>query len=620
MKLKNTLLLLLLAGGLFAFIKFYESKQLSSREAKERAGKVVAFDRDKVNTITIKNSETKIELHKNDKGTWRLEEPVKDRADSLVVSQLFTTAESLPYDAVIGDENKGADKDQLKEYGLLNSETKLKFAGGGKPIELVFGKDAAVEGKVYVKLDNANTAYVIGKDLKEQISRKVDDFRDRKLTDVNTMLVNKVSIKTKAGEIELERKDQHWAILKPLQARGDDSKIGDLVSQAATAHIESFVGDAAIAASYGLQEPRVTISLSTEGGGEPVVLQLGGNPKDDKEKIAAKVSTRDGVVLLPKSVESLIDTKPNDLRDKKLVRVEADIIDRINIEGAGTEKIVLARSGETWVRKAGGKDEAINVAAARRLLDEVRGQEVTAFVSDVATELPKYGLDQPQIKLTFSSYASENTAETKSGEKPIVAIFFGTVENGNVYARLEDEPFIVSVPAHLLEVLMTDPLQWQPLEIHNYKAEDLASIEVTRPGQPPIALERGKDKNWNLAKGDGAVNQINVQSMANTLSKLRAVRWIGAIKPEFGLDQPTLTVVFKTAGGSGGKLVVGATTPENVTYASAEGLKGAFDLSKPDLSAFQLPLMEKMTAVPTPTAPAATPVPAPTTVAPAPPP
>ena len=37
------------------------------------------------------------------------------------------------------------------------------------------------------------------------------------------------------------------------------------------------------------------------------------------------------------------------------------------------------------------------------------------FVADVATELPKYGLDQPQLKVTLSSFASENTAETKAG-------------------------------------------------------------------------------------------------------------------------------------------------------------------------------------------------------------
>ncbi|MGB8168607.1 MAG: DUF4340 domain-containing protein, partial [Chthoniobacteraceae bacterium] len=604
------------AGALFAFIKFYESQQLSSREAQERAGKVASFDRDKMDAIMIKNSESKIELRKDDKGNWRLEEPVKDRADSLAVSQLFTTAESLRYDAVIGDEKKGADKDQLKEYGLSNSETKVKFAGKDKPVELIFGKDAAVEGKVYVKLESSNTAYVIGKDLKEQISKKVDEFRDHKLTDLNTTQVNKVSLKTNAGEIELEKKDQHWFVVKPLRVRGDDSKIGDLISQAATARVESFVGDVANAGNLGLQEPRATLTLWTEGGGLPTVLQVGGNPKDDRERTFAKASTREGVVLLPKSIEDLILTKPNDLRDKSLVRVEADIVDRITIEGAGKEKIVLARSGESWVRKVNGKDEAINAAAAKRLLDTVRGQEVTAFVADVATELQKYGLDQPQAKLNFSSYASENTAETKAGEKPIVVIFFGKAENGNIYARVEDEPFVVSVPETLLEVLMTDPLQWQPLEIYNHKAEDVTAVEVSREGQPPITFERDKDKAWKLAKGDGVVNQINLQSLVNTLAKLRAVRWIGATTPEFGLEHPSLTVTFK-AGDVGGKLMVGTVGPDELAYASAAGHRGAFGLSKPDLSALQLPLLEKAPAPPAVNPAPAAPLPdAPATPAP----
>src|SRR6266853_1342385 len=512
MKLKNTLLLLVLAGALFAFIKFYESKQLGSREAAERAGKVVAFDRDNVNAITIKNTEGTIELRKDDKGNWRIEAPVKDRADTMVVSQLFTSAELLHYDAVIGDEKTGVGREQLQDYGLVSSETKLKFLGKDKPIELLFGKDAAVEGKVYVKPESSNAAYVIGKDLKEQISKKVDDFRDRKLTDLNTAQVNKVSIKSNAGELELEKKEQHWTLVKPLKARGDDSKIGDLVSQAATARIDTFIGDAASASGYGLQEPRMTMSLWTEGSEQPTVLHVGANPKDDKdkEKSYAKVSTREGVVLLPKSIETLINTKPNDLRDKNLVRVEPDIVDRINIEGAGKEKIVLARKGESWVRKAGGKDEAINVAAATRVLDDLRAQQVTDFVSDVATDLPKYGLDQPQVKVSQSSYATENTAETKAGEKPIVTVLFGKVEDEKVYARVEDEPFIVSVLDGIVGTLMTDPLQWQPLEVYHYKPDDITAIEVTREGQPPISLERDKDKKtWKFAKGDGVVNQIN---------------------------------------------------------------------------------------------------------------
>lgn len=618
MKLKHTILLLVLALGLFAFIRLFESRQLSTTEAKERAARVLDFDRDAISSILIKNTEGKIELRRDDKGVWRVEDPVKDRADSMAVSQLFTTAEALRHDAVIGDEKKGVEKDQLKDYGLMNSETKLKLTGKEKPIELLFGKDAAVEGRVYVKVEGNPAVYVIGKDLKEQIAKKVDDFRDRKLTDVNTTQVTKVVIKTAAGEIEMEKKDQHWALVKPLKARGDDAKIGDLVAQAATTRIESFVRDAAAASGSGLQEPRATVSLWSEGESKPTVLELGASPKDDNEKIFAKSSNRDGVLLLPKTVEALADSKPNDLRDRNLVRVEADIVDRITIEGAGREKVVLGRKGESWVRKVKGKDEAINVAAARRLLDIIRTQSVREFVSDVATELPKYGLDHPKVKLTLSSYASENTAETKAGEKPIASVDFGAVQNDAVYARVEDEPFVVSVPETVLDVLLPDPLQWQPLEIYRMKPEEITSITVTKAGLPPVAIERDKDRNWKLSKGDGAVNQINANSLVNSLASLRAVHWVGAVTADHGFDKPSLVVTFQ--GGAGGKLSVGADTSTDFARATAEGLNGTFEMSKPDLSAFQLPLLEKPAAPaqPAPADPpaAATPLPSPPVASP----
>ena len=100
MKLKNTLILLILAGAIYAFIHFYESGLPGTREAADRAGRVVEFDRDKIAKIAIKTNDTKIEFEKKD-GIWFLEKPVKDRADSVAISQLFTTAESLKSDESI---------------------------------------------------------------------------------------------------------------------------------------------------------------------------------------------------------------------------------------------------------------------------------------------------------------------------------------------------------------------------------------------------------------------------------------------------------------------------------------------------------------------------------------
>ena len=336
------------------------------------------------------------------------------------------------------------------------------------------------------------------------------------------------------------------------------------------------------------------------------VLTCGAPVEKEKDKIYVKFSTRDAVCVVPKTVAALLDTKPNEVRDKSLLRVEADIVDRMTIEGADKTKIVLARSGESWVRKVDGKDQPVDVAAAMRLLSELRGQQVAGFVADVATELPKYGLGQPAVKVTLSSYASENTAETTAGERPIVSVLFGKTEGDTVYAKLDDEPFVVSVPKGVLDFAMTDPLMWQGLAIFKNKAEEISSVEIVREGQPTLTLERGKDKKWALAKGDGKVNQVNVDSLVNTLASLRAVRWLGAVKPEHGLEKPLIRVSFKTATAAG-TLAAATMGSGGLHPATAEGMTGCFAISHPDFTAFELPLIDKPAAAPVP----ATPPPAP---------
>ena len=129
-------------------------------------------------------------------------------------------------------------------------------------------------------------------------------------------------------------------------------------------------------------------------------------------------------------------------------------------------------------------------------------------------------------------------------------------------------------------------------------------MEVTREGQPAVSIERDKEKGWKLAKGDGAVNQTSASSLVNTLAALRAVRWVGATKPEHGLVKPTLTVAFKTAGSTSGKLTLGNVTAEEMWQATADGLTGTFEMARPDKSALELPLVDKP-ATPAPAAPGA---------------
>lgn len=600
MKLRNTLLLLLLALGLFAFIFFYERKLPSTRDATDREARVVSFDQSKITGVSLVNNEQKIELRKGVDGHWMLDAPVKDRADEGAVTELLGAVEMLRKETTLESRDG---KDPVRDVGLAKPNVSIKLLGPDAPSAILFGKDAAVEGKQYVRLENSKSVFVVRNDLKAQLAKKADDFRDRRLTDLSGAQVNKALIKTAAGEIEVQKEREHWSVNKPLKARGDDAKISDLIAGALTARIETFVSGAdSAAANAALNDTRGSVTLSAEGADKPLTLQFSKPLEKTPDKVFAKLSGRDAVFTLPKKAADILDVKPNDLRDKQLVRLNLDTVDRIHLAPAGRPEITLARKGENWVLKSLG-DKPANGAEVQRLAQTLQTQTVSAFVSDIAADLPKYGLDHPALRVTFSAYASENTAESKAGEQSVAGILFGKTEGENVYAKIEEEPFIVSVPKTLLDGIFTDPLQWQDLAIFTGKAEDITTMEVTRAGPPPLSLRREKAV-WKPATGDVAINAAAAQSLANTLATLRAVRWAGAPKPEHGLDkQPEFAVAWTTADKKTHRLRMGQPTPDGFWFAALDGADGIFVLGKPDHDAITAPLTANSAAAsPSPSA------------------
>ncbi len=302
---------------------------------------------------------------------------------------------------------------------------------------------------------------------------------------------------------------------------------------------------------------------------------------------------------MPKKIEEILNSKPNDLRDRHLIRIDTKILDHLTIEAPGKGKTVLARKDENWTI-ASRNNAPANSSEVRRLIDTLQNEQVTKFVEDVASNLSKYGLDKPQLVVTFSSFASENTAETKAGEQPFASVAFGKVEGDAVYARVGDEPFVVAVRRGLLDQIFADPLQWQELSIFNFKPEQIHRFSVTM--DKVMALVRGPNNQWNWTMGSGPINQTNVQSLLNSLATLRAVRWIGSTSPTHGFDKPQLVVTFTTSADDKAthKLVIGAGTPDGMWLAKVDEREGAFVISNPDLNALKLPLVGQETSPPTP--------------------
>jgi len=218
-----------------------------------------------------------------------------------------------------------------------------------------------------------------------------------------------------------------------------------LLTQIVKLQAKGFLGDKEAAR---LGESLGTVSLYGETADKPTSLSLIEAP-ELTDAVYARLSTRSSIFILDKIVSGLFKAKPNDLRDRFLLRVNFDMVDRIGIEPAGKPKVVLARNQESW--NLDGKPA--NDQKVKAFIERLLSQKVVTFVADTGSDLEKYGLKEPLLRITFSSYASENTPESNAGEKEIATLLLGRIENGEIYAKLEEEPFVVSIDKAILDYL-----------------------------------------------------------------------------------------------------------------------------------------------------------------------
>lgn len=601
MKTKTTVVLLALVLAVGTYIKFYESKRPNTSEGKRQAQNVVNFDRTKIDGLTIQNGDDRIDLRRVD-GKWRIEAPFKDRADGAIVEALLADLDEWQRVDTIPAKEIEANKDQLTEFGLSKAKLRLKFLGKEAPPEILFGKDAALEGKMYVRLENSKEAIIAGQSVRNDVAKKAEEFRDKKLTDIATGQITRAVLKVPAGEMELLKEGDAWNIVKPLRARGDGQKISDFLAQVTTARIQQFVAeDRGDLHPYGLAEPRGSITLFSSDDKQGQTMQIGGVPEKQKDDVYVRFLPRSSVYTLPKKIEQLLNTKPVDLRDRHLARIDANNLDRITIEAPGRTKTILARKNDAWTI-VNRKNQPANATEANRLLETLKNEQVTNFVDDVASDLTKYGLDKPQLQIAFSSFASENTAETPAGDRPFATIAFGKTDGDVVYARLGDEPFVVAARRALLDGVFADPLQWQELAVFKLKPEQVHRLSVVTDQERTLA--RGANNTWMWLKGNEPINQVNVQSLLNTLTSLRAVRWIGGTTPAQGFEKPQIAITFTTSPDDKAlhKLLVGGPAGDGMWFARTDEREGVFVISNPDFNALRLPLVAAPAAAPAPSA------------------
>jgi hypothetical protein len=583
MKFRTTFILLAIAMALGSFILVLDRQTATTRERdSRRQRRILVVQRNEIKGFTIHNGDEEVKVKSNG-DTWQLTKPWLDDADGGLVDKILNAIQTLRPDDVIENLGKRDSKrDKIKEFGLHRAKLSLKLDGKHAPPEIEFGGDAAVPGKCYLRIQDQDVVYVVSDDLKNLVARKPENFRDHRITPFLTTLISRIVLRMNGGEIDLEKQQDNWQLTRPIKARADNDTVVNLLNKINQTQIARFVSNTKTSLTGANSDSSPNIVTLFAGNDDKVEIQLGTVDPSDNQMIFAFLPGREAVVQINKSFADWLDLTPNDLRDRSLARLNADLVDRVTIEQSGRPRIVIGRDEQRW-RFIAPQSASADSNSVNRLFDSINSSEIKTFIADTATDLARYGLDRPILKLIFSSYASENTAESNAGETPIMTLEFGKSEEGSTYGRIVEEPFIFSVSNELLASLPVDEFDLKSLSITDLNRTDLISVHIERPNRGPLDLFRNDQNKWTLKDVGNEQNDGEVQLLLNAIVALRAVKWVGDAKPEYGLEAPLLTLVIGYRNSDKKEVITfkfGSADADHLRFANVSTLRGVFKINE----------------------------------------
>lgn len=637
MKSRNTIFLLLLASAIFIYLFRFHNPESGTLATSQRAHFVTRFNGDAINAITIETSRNfrirfeKIENH------WRITHPINDRADDMLLTQLVTMYEYMNVEELIRIEGSSNEiTEQHRDFGVQTPKMRVIFEGKNAPPEFLIGKETAISDRIYLRLEGSDDVYVVNEEARAIVNQKVDDYRDLRLTPLSPQEVDRVLIAHNAGEIYLELEDRLWNLTRPIHAEADPSRILAILTLISKTQIQDFIGDQNDLTRYGLSEPKAKLTLVSNSSQSEYSLHIGDpvpapspTPQAESSKTPAEPPTettpdttetdasptpapdttetestppashlvyayspeRKTIFTIPDAILQIFQKQPNDFRTTKLLNLNPDVIDRIQVQPVSQPEIFLARDEDQWViHNEMAQPVPADTSLIENLIASLNAMNVLEFVSDTASDLATYGLDAPAFRIIFSSYVSENTPTAPAGQSTVASLIVSPPDvDGTSFARVENTPFIVRITREIFDYIPQDRSYYVSRNVIDIPATDFEKILISPQDSPAIELQKNAAE-WTLTYEEDSTDLPEPEHFLHALGTLKAVRWLGPVTPEHALSSPEFTITF-TADATTNSLKIGKKLPnEDLWPATIGDSNFVFAITLADYQTLRIPL------------------------------
>ena len=257
---------------------------------------VLAFDRDKVDRLSVQSTPgTAVELSRAS-GEWKIDKPYQAPADYGTVEGLIGRVQSAQMKSIAAQD--GGD---LKTYGLDKPAVSVTLGLGSSQATLLFGKTAE-PGTVYAKDAARPMVFTVDASLVEDVKKPADDLRRKDVFEFRAFNATAIQITRGTDTLAFEKATtqgknagEKWRETKPAAKDVDPAAFDTFLTKLANQRAQSFVA-AGQKTKTGLDSPVMVVVVRFDDGRKEERVSFGRAGADVYAAIAgqpgaAKVDT-----------------------------------------------------------------------------------------------------------------------------------------------------------------------------------------------------------------------------------------------------------------------------------------------------------------------------------------
>jgi hypothetical protein len=338
---RSLIILLLIAGGLGGYIYFVEMQRDPMADAESTREKVFTLTPGAIEQVEVTNASAETTALARTDGNWVITAPAQTEADTVEVSTVVSSIESLEQTRVVAEAPESA-----APFGLEPARMTIAFktADDTTPRRLLIGSKTPTGGDLYAKVEGSPKVFLIGGYLEDTFNKSTFDFRDKSVLKFTREEADSVAIVEGNTRLAFARSGSDWRLTAPIAARADFSAVDGLISRLFQARMGELVTDdgSGNLRDYGLDRPQMTVTV---GAGSSQAQLAIGKAQNETNVYAMDVS-RPLVFTVEQSLVDELKKTPEDVRVKDVFAFRSFNATGFDISVDGTNYSFAKTKGE----------------------------------------------------------------------------------------------------------------------------------------------------------------------------------------------------------------------------------------------------------------------------------